>query len=244
MAKLSKESPSGWGDPPLTKFLDLARQNQYANYQKLTTQWTKLEEVEKLMTDVIEQLHTEDPLPTTLFLLRTHGTFLGSLRMVLSCQVVETYPLLRMMLESALYALYISTHEDSWDLWLRRHESDDYKKEVRKRFRITNLIEEVRKHSNQVHKNASELYERTIDMGAHPNERSITTTLRTETRPETYYVHLNYLVKDGVPLRYCMTTTAEVGLCALNIFRLIHRAKFDLLGYRDQLDRIKASLQF
>ena len=50
----------------------------------------------------------------------------------------------------------------------------------------------------------------------------------------------SFLVGDSIPLRYALISVARFGLCALDVYRLIHRERFELiLGLSDRLERLK-----
>ncbi len=90
---------------------------------------------------------------------------------------------------------------------------------------------------------ARDLYERTIDYGAHPNELALTTALRQTREEDVIRFDLAYLSDDSTPaLALCQKTNAQVGVCSLRTFRLVLPERFDLLGLTDELGRLTAGL--
>ena len=74
------------------------------------------------------------------------------------------------------------------------------------------------------------LYERTIDHGAHPNERALMQMLQIAEKAEHVEFKAIYLEGDSDQLRLALKTTAQVGVCTLSLFRSIYRERFDILG--------------
>ena len=88
------------------------------------------------------------------------------------------------------------------------------------------------------------LYQRTIDFGAHPNERSVTANLRSEkidpesTRYSMIYLHGG----DGQMLDHGLKTVAQVGFCSLLLFQTVWPGNFDALGVRARLETLRSRL--
>lgn len=85
----------------------------------------------------------------------------------------------------------------------------------------------------------TELYDRAIDYGAHPNERgasmgsAITDTDDRGVRFETIILH-----EDGVMLDFSLRTIAQVGICVLGIAQIIYPLRMQATGVQFQLDTI------
>jgi len=63
------------------------------------------------------------------------------------------------------------------ELWLRRHDDSDSKKAMKKEFTPTNIRATIETKNQHIEGVFKDLYDRAIDFGAHPNERSVTTNL-------------------------------------------------------------------
>jgi hypothetical protein len=86
------------------------------------------------------------------------------------------------------------------------------------------------------------LYQRSIDFGGHPNERSVTGNMRLvklEGRTEFQQV---YLHDDSLMLDHGLKTTAQAGVCALEILQEVFTARFELLGVRVKLLDLRRGL--
>ena len=64
-----------------------------------------------------------------------------------------------------------------------------------------------------------DLYERTIDWGAHPNEKALTASLvRSSFNPGSKQIEFKMLGESGIALDHALRTAAQVGVCVLKVF--------------------------
>lgn len=145
-------------------------------------------------------------------------------------------------MENALYGFYLSKNPDSSETWLRRHDSEAHKQKVRDEFKIGDLLRLLGSANSKEGQTAATLYERTIDYGAHPNERALMQTLQMTKDPSKVEFKIMYTDGDSDQLRLALRTTAQVGVCVLGIFRLVYKERFDLVGLTDALDTLRAGL--
>jgi len=160
----------------------------------------------------------------------------------MSGQAAEMYASLRLCLENGLYGLYLSRNPASRETWLRRHDDEAAKRRIRAEFTIRNLFDTLRGSDTNEARIAEELYERCIDYGAHPNERALTQSLRTETGPDVVNFQIIYQSDDPLVLRVCLRSAAQIGTAVLGIFRLVFRERFDLTGLSDELTRARRGI--
>jgi len=145
-------------------------------------------------------------------------------------------------LENALYGIYQSRHPENCETWLLRHESREAYQKIRREFTIRKLLNFLKEVDDKIYQSANSLYERTIDYGAHPNERALTSNLR-QTKGEGYIkFDLNYLTGNTPALHLCLRTNAQIGVCVLFIFRHVYRERYDILGISDMLEKLKKGL--
>jgi hypothetical protein len=146
---------------------------------------------------------------------------------------------LRGCIESALYGFYLSKNKNSHETWLNRHASEKALKLVNDEFKIVNLFAVLKTTDLQIHDAAKILYDRTIDFGAHPNELALTSLLRKNEEEDLIQFDLLYLSGDTPAFRFALKTTAQIGLCALLIFKNVYSKRFSLLGLDEKLARLK-----
>ncbi|HUJ19313.1 MAG TPA: hypothetical protein VL197_15115 [Nitrospirota bacterium] len=236
------EPPPGWGSDNLTKYLDDARHNAYASFHNLRDEYRRLSDIDTAFRKAIDSLLNTADWFAAFFLLRSHSSFLAGLSLSMSGQVPEGYACLRLALENSLYGFYLSKNPSSQITWLNRHESAEAKKKVRDEFKIRALLASL-KTSNPAEGTVVEaLYDRTIDYGAHPNERALMQNLRMEKSADGVQFQVAYLTDDTMAFRLLVKTVAQVGVCSLEIFRLIYRERFDITGLTDMLQKLKHGL--
>ena len=123
------------------------------------------------------------------------------------------------------------------EVWLRRHDDDSSLKKTKGEFKFSKVIQTLESEDKKNADVARYLYERTIDFGAHPNERAVTANLSIENVNGGKKLQQTYLAVGTLTQRHSMKTTAQVGLCSLYTFRLIFRERFDILGLTALMDK-------
>ncbi len=234
--------PPEWAHDEITTFFDVARNNKYATFANFQDEIRRTIDIDTAYRKVIDGLNHAKDWFVGFFILRAHSNFLAACGLCWSGQIPECYAILRSCLENALYGLYLARNPNSRETWLRRHDSDDHKKKVKDEFKIgtmMNLAESIDKKEGEV---AKLLYERTIDYGAHPNELALMQTLQINEKAEHVEFKIIYLDDNPNQLKLAMKTTAQVGVCALSLFRSVYRERFDILGATNAIDHIKKGL--
>ncbi len=240
---MSETPPPGWGEDSLSTFIQIAKENIYATYHNLKTEVGWLQAEDEIFKVAIDHLTNSPDWFTGFFLLRAHAAFLGATRLSMSCQLPETYMLLRGCLENALYGFYLHKNPGSRVTWLERHKDDATDKASREKvkagFKPYFMHELLKTVNHNIGLSIDELYERTIDYGAHPNEKALSANMRRTQKDGFIQFDLNYLDKDSVATRFCLRTNAEVGIGALQVFGLIFQERFDILGLTVRIERLK-----
>jgi hypothetical protein len=231
--------PPEWGKDPLSNFIDTARHNTFATFHNLKPHYTFLKDLDQLFRLTIDSLINSPDWFPGFFVLRSHSSFLGAVRMAISGQVPESYMILRGCLESALYGLYIKKNPDSSEKWLNRHDDQSSLDRARTEFSAANVFKSLKRTDGGTHQNAKMLYDRTINYGAHPNVNSIFPLLRKMKETNWVQFDLLYLIGKDPPFLLCLKTNAEVGVCTLDIFRNIFLERFDIAGITAKLVELK-----
>ncbi len=113
---------------------------------------------------------------------------------------------------------------------------------MRNEFQLTKLLQFLASVDADEGKVADTLYERTIDFGAHPNERALMQTLQMNKSEGKIEFKVVYLGDDNIQLRHSLRTSAQVGVCVLGMFKLIYKERFDLIGLTNELDALRQGL--
>lgn len=227
--------PPGWAADSLTKFIETAHRNRFATFHKKKDWSNRLVKLDGCFMRVAKDwLNPRHPL-TPLFFLRCHSAYRAACEHAMAGQVTETFPQIRVCLEYAGYALHIHKNSGLAEMWLRRHDDEAGKKAVRNEFKVSNVRATIEKANRNTAKVFDELYERAIDFGGHPNERSITGSLSVIDLGDRKSYNSIYLHGDGLPLVHTLKTTAQTGVCALEILQGAFPERFELLGVRANL---------
>jgi hypothetical protein len=237
------DRPPGWGKDKLTEFLDYAQHNTFATFVNFKGIFNRLGAIDTAFWKAIESGHNAEEWFSVFFLLRAHASYLGAVRLALSGEAAESYMVLRGCLENSLYGLHIYSKPDTAALWLKRDEGPKGLGKCKAEFTIANVFSSLKKADPRVSDVAHGLYDRAIEYGAHPNPQALLTNLRAddvENRGRKFT--LTYLGGDSPSLRLCLKTTAQVGVCSLMIFRIVLKARFDILGISDDLEKLRRNL--
>ena len=84
------------------------------------------------------------------------------------------------------------------------------------------------------------LYDRVIQFGAHPNEKSISGSMKLDVTDAQTLLQQVYLQGDGHQLDHWILTANQVGVCALKIFEKVHAKRFSDLGVGPKIDALAA----
>lgn len=231
--------PPGWGRDALSDFIETARHNTIATFANLRPQYDALMQIDTIYREMIADLSQNPELVSGLLLFRSHSSFLGAVRLSLSGQVGEAYMVLRGCLESALYGFYVAGDTRRQNVWLNRHVDDASRRLVKSQFTICRMMDQLRLTDPKTCEVAQALYERTIDYGAHPNERAVTAQVKVETQGLGAKFTARYFVCNEPLHLACLRSTTQVGICCLDIFRIVFGDRYRVLGIDQRLDRLR-----
>jgi hypothetical protein len=105
-------------------------------------------------------------------------------------------------------------------------------KASKKAFQHVTVAESVKAANPHAAERFDNLYQRTIDFGGHPNERSVTANIKMTEESDRREMLAILQHGDGVQLDMALKTTAQCGMIALEMLETIYGAKFELLGIK------------
>lgn len=234
--------PPGWGDDPLSKFIQGTTDNTYATFHNLKEWYNRLSDINASFGDATQNMDRAQDWFASFFLFRAHSAYLAGIRLALSGQVPEAYMVLRGSLECALYGLYVARKPSVSKIWLRRDEDEVSRRKVRKEFKVANVFQVLELEDQKLRKIAGNLYERTIDYGGHPNQQAFLSVMKQQSNDSKITFQSAYMIGNEDTLHLCLKSCAQIGICALSIFRLVFRERFDILGISQNLDSMKKGL--
>ena len=237
-----KGLPPGWGDDDLTSYFELAYRNRFATFANKRPVFDRLIAIDSCYMEIAKNWLNPKKLMEAILFLRCHTAYREACEHAVAGQTAGVFPLVRVCLEYAGYALHMSENEGLDELWLRRHDDVDSKKAMKNEFTPANVratIKTKNQHIEDVFKN---LYDRTIDFGAHPNERSITANLTIIDQEKSKKFESVYAHGDGPQFDHALKTCAQTGIASLEIFQDIFPGRFELLGIRHKILSLRQGL--
>ena len=232
--------PRGWGEDEVTKFFNSAEEQSYVTFQTASKAWKRLVEINDLFALVYDYVENSKEHFSLLFFLKARSAFFAALRLGTATQISETYMVLRGALENALYGWYLHKNPDLQKVWLKRHENDDFLKQVKKEFQIWKILDLLKKNAPEEGRIARLLYDRCIDFGAHPSELSLSSSLKITETEKMVKFDVSFLTSDETTIMLCLKTTAQVGCSCLKILELVMPVRFRIA----QLDvKLKEALR-
>jgi len=165
------------------------------------------------------------------FLARSHSAYLAGVRLSTGGQVAEAYMTSRGCLEHALYACLVCGDEALAVVWAERGTSEAATKKCKAVFTVGAAKKCLRARNSEVGRIAAELYQRTIERGAHPNVDDWLTTADMDGSGGS-----TQMLFAGTPAwKLSVQTTAQVGYCSLRVFELLYGQRFGATGISRRL---------
>jgi hypothetical protein len=226
----------------LSKVLDDARHNEFAAFVNLPADFRLLSDLDSLFSLMINNLNHSPEFFAGFFLTRTRSSFIAASRMALCGQIAEAHMVLRGCLESALYGHFVAFDQTRQEIWLRRHDDADGMKRVKKEFTVRSVMDHLKSVDQRTWDITQKLYDLTIDYGAHPNERSLTSQIMIEKDESRYKFSSNPFSLGDLFHHACLKTAARIGVCCLDIFGNVFRARYQLLAIDTRLDVLRQGL--
>jgi hypothetical protein len=128
------------------------------------------------------------------------------------------------------------------DVWLCRHDDSESMSNIKREFTTAQIMATLQAKDASLHSKIKILYDRSIDYGAHPNERAVTSNLQIDDELEPKRYSNIYCHGDGHALEHALMSAARIGLGGLLIFRLIFPDRFALLNVSERIDQLRQSL--
>lgn len=233
--------PNGWGKDTLTKYLDNCRDNQWCTFANKRSEVIDLITIDGMFRKLVGEAVNPRPMLPVNFLLRAHSAFLSACGAVMAGQLHDAWALLRVCLEQGGYAHYVGDDRQRWERWMSRHDlrSPTQQRKWKDEFTHGKVLRHIKGAHAGLGEAYSALYDRTIDYGAHPNERGTSVSMTIgETDDGGVRFNMVYLHADGVVLDFLLRTTAQVGICVLRIAQVIYPLRSQATGVQFQLETI------
>jgi len=240
---MEEQSPPHWAEDKLSEYFELTHRNSFHIFAHHKEVYKLFEHLNQIFSEIVKYVDPPRELgevPAILFFTMARSSYMVAVKLAFGGQLPESYAVLRQCLENSLIAFFIfkeidKTGEiDVFELWLKRNDSQENKNKVRNKFGFKKLIKFLGENGNKkIGEVVTQLYEATIERGAHVNESALTQNLRViKEEPRKSKFKLSYVTNiKEMPEAYsvCLKSIAEIGLASLSIFELIFKEKFKLV---------------
>ncbi len=237
-----------WEGDPLSTFLSQAQWNERVSALKLPDVYVLLQRVHAVFQQVgtiTEKEHHASLLPTRFLMARARAAWLAATRLGLGGQTVEAYPVVRVVIEASWYALHLAKDPNPptrVEIWLRRNDDAAAKARCKAEFTIANVWATHSALDPAAATVLQTLYDRTIELGGHPNERGVFAAMtRTDTDQDRTF-GVVFLTDNPVLIAAALKTAIEAAVGALKTFRLIFPERFAIMGVDDDIEKLVGGL--
>lgn len=235
--------PPGWAIEPLSQFIQSAQENVYASFVHMQREYQTLSSIDSLFLDVPLSVPPDiEPVYKAQLFVRSHSSYRTGCQLAMSGQNAECFSILRGCLEFALYALRMHGDKSIVGTWARQEDKPESKQQAKRAFQAVKLFEKLKAIDPELETTIRKLYDRTIDFGGHPTERSISSNQKLERRKTSIRVQQAQLNPTPLNVAHCMKTAAQIGCGSLSIFAHIYADKFKAKGMTEKLNQLRASL--
>lgn len=228
-------APKLWAKDRLTEYIENCRTNQFATFANKAA-FKLLLEIDDCFFKVLDKPINPRPWFPFQFIHRSHSSWRSACGMVMAGQVQEANAMLRLSLETAAYGYYISTDNSNAEAWIKRNDGVTELRDFKKKFQHVTIKQKIIGDADKLGRIFEQLYERTIDYGAHPNERGFSLNSSISEGADAIEFLQIYLQGDGLPLDFALKSTAQIGVWNLGIFQLVYPQKWELLGLKAKLE--------
>ena len=237
-----------WEGDPLSRFLSDAQRNERVSSLKMPDVYALLQRVHVTFQQVgaiTEKENNSSLLPTLFLMARAHAAWLASVRLGLSAQTVEAYPVVRVVIEDAWYALHLAKDPSPparVEVWLNRDDDAAAEAQCAAEFSIKNVRRTHAALDPTTEAVCHTVYKRTIGLGGHPNERGVLTAMTRTDTGEALTFGAVYLTNDPVLIAAVLKTAVEAAVGALKTFRLIFPERFTIMGVDGDVEKLVGGL--
>jgi FAD/FMN-containing dehydrogenase len=245
MTILQQGRPPDWEQLKMTAYFETMWANTLATFAK-KEEVHRLCRIDELLSDIGDgwsggSLTVQSIVPLMMFF-RSHSSFRGACALGMGGATVEGFTVLRQCLEFAGYAALVHGDPALARLWWDRDKSEADEKKVRRSFThaaVTTAVDNLDPALPTIY---DTLYDRVIQFGAHPNEKSISGNLKFDIAEAETKLSQMYLQGDGQQLDHWIRTPNQVGIMMLKIFEKIHSARFAAIGAAPRIDVLARDL--
>ncbi len=238
---MSQQEPPAWDNDPLSKFFAEAEFNDRVTALNFGRVYEVLQYTHELLlrvNAVTEEVSREELLVPRILMARVHSSFLAALRLAMSGQVLESFPVLRAAVEQTWYAVHIAKDPERARIWLNRNEGTTEKSRAKSEFTVKNVKDTHTGLDAVTARTLHEIYEMLIDFGAHPNQFGVMSSMSTSETDEQINLTVGVLHPAPPLILFGLRTACNVAIGALKAFQLIFPAQFSSAGIDEEIEKL------
>lgn len=196
-----------------------------------------LADIDQLYMEFVPAAGGIRPAAAGILLLNAHSCFRASVRLALSGQLLPVFMTLRGCIESAVYGNAMVVTPDLQTIWLHRDKDKQSRDACRSAFAAAKMFRSLEDaHTKEFADQLRDIYESTIDFGAHPNSHSMVASTRIEKTVEGLG-HLDFAYIHGAQsfeLKQALIACAEVGLAVFFVALLANQKHPQLINLNNR----------
>jgi hypothetical protein len=242
---MTEKKPPDWDNDPLSVFFKDAEYNDRVtalNFPKVFDLLNRVHILLKRFEEAIEKDSRQEYLIARFLMVRAHSSFLAAIRLAMSGQVSEAFPILRSAIESTWYALHIAKDPKSTEraeVWLKRNDSEAAKAKCKSEFTIAKVKQTHAALDASTAKELSGNYEILIDYGAHPNQFGVMTSTKKKAESDKQIdFSVGILYPEPLLVLFAVRMSVAVAIGALKTFELVFPERFRLAGIDLEVEKL------
>lgn len=213
-------SPTGWSNDCLSEFFESAYKNTWASFLQLKDEYSRATKIDDIFCKSVLSLQNPPEIVNWFLMIRAHSSYRTACQLALGGQLVESALCQRSSLEFAVYALHLNGHPELTEIWVRRNDDDQTRKDCRRKFQIKPILDAAKlRLPAHIHRALVTLYDRSIDDGAHPNVTGVLVNSQVNRNSGEQQLVGIYQHGNGKLIRCALRNSARVGGVVIHIFR-------------------------
>lgn len=226
--------PEGWGQDALSNAFQTISNNQLVIFQNNDWSWNAIKSLYELQQKIAAAVDASGASLSKKFLHQQISSYLACANLVTAGIVVESFCLQRLMIENAAYANFLNAKPEFFNLNRDRSRSEEFLKEFRNVFTWSKVSKCLSQSHEEIAAQLIEMYEQSIDLGAHPNVDSLGIRELDSTGGKTE-INFNYIF-DRETAEFAQTLFLRTTVCSLKVFELIFPNEFKKFDISNQLN--------
>jgi len=241
---MTEKKPPEWDNDPLSTFFKDAEYNDRVtalNYPKVFELLGRVHILFRQLEEAIEKDNRQEHLVVRFLVVRSHSSFLAAIRLAMSGQMSEAFPLLRSVIETTWYALHIAKDPkvtERSEIWLRRNDSEASKARCKSEFTVAKVKRTHEVLDAPTAKELHGIYENLIDFGAHPNQFGVMASMKKFESEKEIDFGVGILYPESLPVLFALRMAVGVAIGALKSFQLVFPERYTIVGIDLEVEKL------